>query len=165
MITAIIAQLVYLNRNPGSDDYTFDSWPMVLSSQSVQSLSIITACIPYLKPFLASLETGMIRADDLRRRGITGTGVQYTASIPSSGQKSIALRIFRPGQQSQLSERNDNAMGQGQSQPVVHGGDEHTRHAEWDAESQASRSRIIMHTTTWAVESESQEGHDRELSV
>ena len=32
------------------------------------NLSIMTACFPYLKPFLESLESGMIRSDDLFRR-------------------------------------------------------------------------------------------------
>ena len=27
--------------------------------------------MPYIKPFLESLESGMIRTDDLRRRGVT----------------------------------------------------------------------------------------------
>lgn len=34
-----------------------------------QSLSNVTACIPHLKPFYESLESGMIRSDDMRRRG------------------------------------------------------------------------------------------------
>jgi hypothetical protein len=33
-----------------------------------QSLSTVTACIPRLKPFYESLESGMIRSDDMRRR-------------------------------------------------------------------------------------------------
>ena len=42
-----------------------------MCNQLVQNLGIITACVPYIKPFLESLESGMIRTDDLRRRGVT----------------------------------------------------------------------------------------------
>ena len=69
MIAAITCELVFRNRIAGSEDRTFAAWPVVVCSQFVQALSIITACIPYLKPFFVSLESGMIRADDSRRLG------------------------------------------------------------------------------------------------
>ena len=71
VIAAAIAQLLYLHRASGSEDFTYRVWPAVLCNQLVQNLGIITACIPYIKPFLESLESGMIRTDDLRRRGVT----------------------------------------------------------------------------------------------
>ena len=69
MIAAIMCELVFRNRIAGSEDRTFAAWPVVVCSQFVQALSIITACIPYLKPFFVSLESGMIRTDDSRRLG------------------------------------------------------------------------------------------------
>ena len=69
MIGAIICELVFRNRIAGSEELTFAAWPVVICSRFVQALSIITACIPYLKPFFSSLETGMIRTDDSRRLG------------------------------------------------------------------------------------------------
>ncbi|KAL9611263.1 MAG: hypothetical protein Q9167_004089 [Letrouitia subvulpina] len=62
--------LVYFNQSWRSDDPPFNHWPLVVATQAVQALSIITACVPYLKPFFESLESGMIRSDDLRRQGI-----------------------------------------------------------------------------------------------
>lgn len=53
--------------NAESADRTFTTWTVVICSQFIQALSIITACVPYLKPFFSSLETGMIRIDDSRR--------------------------------------------------------------------------------------------------
>ena len=50
-----------------------------MCNQLVQNLGIITACVPYIKPFLESLESGMIRTDDLRRRGVTAA-YGYNAS-------------------------------------------------------------------------------------
>ena len=69
VIAAIMCELVFRNRIAGSEDLTFAAWPAVVCSQFVQALSIITACIPYLKPFFVSLESGMIRTDDSRRLG------------------------------------------------------------------------------------------------
>lgn len=50
-------------------DPVFDLWTVVLCVQIVQAMSIITTCIPALKPFLDSLESGQLRADDMRRQG------------------------------------------------------------------------------------------------
>lgn len=41
---------------------------VVLATQATACCGIVTACIPYLKPFLDSLSHGMLRSDDLRRR-------------------------------------------------------------------------------------------------
>ncbi|MCJ1365418.1 hypothetical protein MMC16_004539 [Acarospora aff. strigata] len=69
VLAAILAQLIYLNRTSTSTpDPTYTTLPLVLTTQLVQNLSVITACIVYLKPFFESLESGMIRSDDLRRR-------------------------------------------------------------------------------------------------
>lgn len=38
-------------------------WQASIVIQIVQMLAIITVCIPYLKPFLDSLESGQMRAD------------------------------------------------------------------------------------------------------
>ena len=80
-------QLVYLRRASGSEDFTYRVWPAVLCNQLVQDLSIITACVPYIKPFLESLESGMIRTDDLRRRGVTAA---YGYNSSRSGSRSAS---------------------------------------------------------------------------
>ncbi|KAH9890135.1 hypothetical protein F4778DRAFT_773126 [Xylariomycetidae sp. FL2044] len=49
-------------------DLTMAYWPFYLAMASAQHLGVITACAPYLKPFLDSLESGLIRSDDIRRR-------------------------------------------------------------------------------------------------
>ena len=65
---AIMCQLAFLNQKPPSRDTTFTTWKTVLSVTVVQNTSIVTACIPCLKPLLESLETGMMRSDDVGRR-------------------------------------------------------------------------------------------------
>ncbi|KAL8724734.1 MAG: hypothetical protein Q9181_006698 [Wetmoreana brouardii] len=74
-------RLLYFGSAARSHDITFNLWPTVVCTQIVQSLSIITACVPYLKHFFDSLKTGMIRSDDVRRRGL---GPEYFSSAPMS---------------------------------------------------------------------------------
>lgn len=81
LIVAVVAQLAYFNSATLSDDLTFDLWPTVVCTQFIQSLSIIMACVPYLKPFFDSLVSGMIRNDDVRRRGL---GPEHYCPAPLS---------------------------------------------------------------------------------
>lgn len=63
-ITAVVAsacRLVYLTKSHGTpviDSYAF--WIYILNTEIEQGLSVITACVPFLKPFFESLETGML---------------------------------------------------------------------------------------------------------
>lgn len=66
VVGAIICEQYYLNHKSSSHDSTFATWKTVLSTSGVQNASIITACVPCIKPFLKSLETGMMRSRDLR---------------------------------------------------------------------------------------------------
>ncbi|KAL8799332.1 MAG: hypothetical protein Q9182_005976 [Xanthomendoza sp. 2 TL-2023] len=70
VVVSVIAQLAYFNNAISSNDVSFSLWSEIVCTQVVQSLNVITACVPHLKPFFDSLESGMIRSDDLRwRRG------------------------------------------------------------------------------------------------
>ena len=63
-------------------DPTYGLWPVVICTQAQKSLGIITACVPYLKPFFAGLSSGILRNDDIRRRA--GRGKSYQA-LPGTG--------------------------------------------------------------------------------
>ncbi|KAK6597772.1 hypothetical protein H4I96_08724 [Botrytis cinerea] len=67
VIAATGVQIYYLNKP--SKDLAFDPWPEAIITQIVLCLSILTACLPYMKLFLNSLESGMIRVNDLQHRG------------------------------------------------------------------------------------------------
>ncbi|KAL8725749.1 MAG: hypothetical protein Q9166_007149 [cf. Caloplaca sp. 2 TL-2023] len=89
VVVAVIAQLAYFNSANSSDDVPYHLWTEIVCTQVVQSLSIITACVPYLKPFFDSLESGMIRSDDLRWcRGpdhvYTPSRSRHSPAMPSS---------------------------------------------------------------------------------
>lgn len=61
VIGAVIAQLVLLGQHRRSQDITFDNWSYYLSTQFVQNLGVITACVPYIKNALLGLESGMFQ--------------------------------------------------------------------------------------------------------
>ena len=91
VIGAIISELIFRHRAHRSSDQTFSTWPVVVCLQLVQSLSIIFGCIPYLKPFFASLESGLIRVDDTRRR--EGRTSLFSYRLPSKGWVSSSRRF------------------------------------------------------------------------
>ena len=91
----VITQLIYLNRTSGVSDATYMLWRVVICDVVVQNMSIITACIPYLKPFIQSLESGMIRTDDLRRRGLFDTSGYDPGRKDSHQLSDLSSRIAR----------------------------------------------------------------------
>lgn len=72
VIGGAAAQIFYLQHDFATNDgdVTSHIWRSVLCSEVVVFLSFFTACIPYLKPLIEAMESGMIRGDDLRRRGV-----------------------------------------------------------------------------------------------
>ena len=134
-------------------------WRVVICTQVVQCLSIISACIPYLKPFLESLESGLMRADDLRRRDNTGLygskGESGGSGYNSSNKSSKFGRLKRPHELSTLGS-GGNAIGFGRNDATVIAGGRDT--SDWDTDSRHSRSKIIRETRTWMVAAESAGG-------
>ncbi|KAL9113473.1 MAG: hypothetical protein Q9227_002514 [Pyrenula ochraceoflavens] len=74
-IGATVAHIYFTTRvsTPILIGAAFRGWPQTVTAQVVQSLNIVTVCIPYLRPFYESLQSGMLGADDLRRRKVSDT--------------------------------------------------------------------------------------------
>ena len=144
MIMAIICELLYINRAARSADRTFARWPVAVCSQFVQALSIMTACVPYLKPFFASLESGMIRTDDAKRlesRSIR-TDRYNNPIVPKKTLTSSLLSSARRSKREEWTELPSTTKdSKGSRGSDVHGADA----IPWDTESQASHSRITDH--------------------
>ena len=60
VIVATIFRLFCLRPDSSSSDVTFSVVNSSIATQCVMSLSVITACIPCLKPFLDSFDSGML---------------------------------------------------------------------------------------------------------
>lgn len=63
VIIATIFQLRYIDELFNSN-FMFTSYKFIICTQVVQTTSIVTACIPHLQSFMASLQSGLITADD-----------------------------------------------------------------------------------------------------
>ncbi|KAF2133081.1 hypothetical protein P153DRAFT_310072 [Dothidotthia symphoricarpi CBS 119687] len=65
-----LAFVFHENRNPSmKHDLTLGFWRSTICNQIVQCLAIVTTCLPYTKIFMEGFESGLMRLDDLRRRG------------------------------------------------------------------------------------------------
>lgn len=149
MVAAIIAQLVYSNRAAASNDSSFDSWPAVLSAQTVQTLSITTACLLYIGPLLDSVASGMIRSDDLRRRG-KGSAYGYGSSNGAARHSHLVSSESSKGDGFGASTVPLQALHLTQSLATVH-----AEEGQWeDGQSTSSQAAIIRYTTSWTVATE-----------
>ncbi|KAI8946018.1 hypothetical protein F4801DRAFT_593688 [Xylaria longipes] len=91
VIGATVAQVFYLQQLALDKEYLSTVWQLVVSEEVVYTTSIIATCIPFLKPFLLSLESGFLRADDENRRG--DTSLPSSSNNGSSGWTSRYIKI------------------------------------------------------------------------
>ncbi len=117
---------------------------MILCTQTIQCLSITSACFLYLKPFLDSVDSGFIRTDDIRRRG-TDEFFGHTTGDSSTTRSAFSVRKHaKAGSQSigliGVSVPHNTTTVTANDPPDL------------DTESQHSRSHIIKETRTFAVE-------------
>lgn len=71
------------------NDLTLGYWRSTICNQVVQCLAIVTTCLPYTKLFMEGFESGLLRLDDLRRRG------EHTSKDDSKGYQ--LMDISRSG--------------------------------------------------------------------
>ncbi|KAL1610156.1 hypothetical protein SLS60_001821 [Paraconiothyrium brasiliense] len=62
VVAAVSAQLHFFNQR-GTGDITYDYWRTVLCIQIAQNLSVITACLPSLHPFIVKMLAGLIKSE------------------------------------------------------------------------------------------------------
>lgn len=134
VVAASVCDMVYRIKTRSTRDLTLDLWPVVVCTQVVQSLSIIAACVLYLKPFLETLESGFTRADDMRRRGDSQDGSYKLSSLSSSKSKGANAA-------------NPVSKASGIQASAATARVEH----DPDRASQHSQSNLIRQDRTWAV--------------
>lgn len=67
-IVATAVQMAYIDGFT-SENPTRDLWKWTLVAQVVQCITILTSCVPYLRPLLESIPSGLYGSDEIRRRG------------------------------------------------------------------------------------------------
>ncbi|PQE06243.1 integral membrane protein [Rutstroemia sp. NJR-2017a BBW] len=132
-------ELFWFSRPNFNDSNTTEKlWPWTIISQISVCVTIVTSCVPYLRPLLETLPSGLYRSDELRRRGIdVSYGYGITTEDTHKMQKSPSV-----GQNNRSA--NKNTVGQGRFiiDPAT-GADYNTPQDAWDAGSQHSQSNIV----------------------
>ncbi|KAK7187760.1 hypothetical protein PSPO01_05962 [Paraphaeosphaeria sporulosa] len=186
----IIATAIQLAYTPAFNDpnITRALWKWTLTAQVIECVTIITSCVPYLRPLLESLPTGMYGADEYRRRGTASelgysrnrsknssfklsSSHSHTAPSPEKrhrpSQAENAIRRFLP----MLSENTSHAN----SASGLPGGPKRTDgnvdveisaaanggEGRWDVESTGSQAKIVK-TTVVCAEWEDRRSERRE---
>ncbi|KAH6886872.1 hypothetical protein B0T10DRAFT_607723 [Thelonectria olida] len=166
---AIAVQIYYSNMAFASTDFSFSIWQAAIAIQLVQCLAIVTVCVPNLKPFLDSLESGQIRVDDLRRQGKSSSNGYPSNRLGYAGYKSGQSSRLASRSRSRPFESVDGATTTDSQLSNVHelvdfskfkkqGSGKTTEEEQgtaWDRQSRASHSSqtILIHQT-WQVDVE-----------
>ena len=168
VVAALIVQLVFIiDRSGPTNDPSLDIWPVSISTQLVQCLSIVCACTVYLKPFLDSLETGFIQVGGSRRQRTESRtyGSKQSSGITSTltsirGKLSSKDRTTASSYPLQDRQRPNDARPVNQVQTHI-GPAGSTDHGDWDAH---SRSQILQ-TRTWEIHDETIDEERRDSEI
>jgi len=182
VIAAIIFQLVIVFNNEHGSPFLL--WSFVITAEVILNLEIFSACVPYLKPFLQNINSGMIRSDDIRRRGTNTTVRKKASKAKSNHSKKISSHVSSKKMPSHTSSKKmsshasnrteasmvnsfigDEAFNstrilpetgqiQGSRHQVTITAAEDGRPFEWDASFRASRVNFIRQTDTFSIRSE-----------
>lgn len=143
-IAAVIFQTIVSNQRLNSSDATFDFWLIAISMSVSECLAIVTACVPYLKPFMDSLESGMI--DIAAPRVPPGTSGQFSNDRKSP--TSPSHKFARVKNRLEL----DSITGSDSTATTAIVTTLGSRDGvEWELESNSSRTHIIKQVRTWGV--------------
>ncbi|KAM3528587.1 hypothetical protein MY4038_005822 [Beauveria bassiana] len=170
IIPAAICHIIFLKRavtDFKSTGDTFAFWPPVIIRQVVQCLSITTACIPYLKPFLDNLESGQMRAGDAlmymksgsghsgnksgnksadRKKTTAASGSRTVDGPSSSAHKASSSRpSTKPFE---LSNMANSSKGPNVTTTIMHD----DAQPSWDGQSQSSQTVLVQQS--WRVDVE-----------
>ncbi|KAI3318886.1 hypothetical protein HD806DRAFT_511231 [Xylariaceae sp. AK1471] len=96
VVGATIAQLTVFLKAFSYSDPTGTLWLPMILNQAILSLSTITACTPYLKPFMESLESGIVRVENIDgseeelSRNMDGSGFSGSYCLSNTRHSSVA---------------------------------------------------------------------------
>jgi hypothetical protein len=85
-VVATAIQMAYIDGFSSANP-TRDLWKWTLVTQIIECITILTSCVPYLRPLLESIPSGLYGSDEIRRRG-TPSEVGYSRRKGGSYQLS-----------------------------------------------------------------------------
>lgn len=95
VIIATIMRLVFMRNIPHSTDMTYSAFETRITTQCVLCVSLVTACIPCLKPFLDAFDSGMLGVGLRKRTGASQSdsyGNSYALASMSRAAKEATTR-------------------------------------------------------------------------
>ena len=152
-IAAIAAQISITAQRTWTNDPTLNLWAFSLCSQFVQCLIITTSCVPYLKPFFHSLQSGALGNEEVVRQTIHE---QYGYDVNHRDQKAENIKDSKTTASNSIKShpiiylQNLRSKLNGPSNEV----DISALGREDDVRSQTSQSRMITETRTWDLDVE-----------
>ncbi|CAO2652760.1 Nn.00g021710.m01.CDS01 [Neocucurbitaria sp. VM-36] len=106
-IIASAVQMIYLYGFSSSNP-TRNLWMWTLFTQIIECITILTSCVPYLRPLLESLPSGLYGSDELRRRG-TPSELGYSRS--KSGSYQLSSNASKTGEGTRHSRKSQTEGG------------------------------------------------------
>ncbi|KAF2475868.1 uncharacterized protein BDR25DRAFT_212428 [Lindgomyces ingoldianus] len=188
-IIATGVQLAYTHAF-SSPNPTLALWKWTLMTQIVQCITILTSCVPYLRPLLESIPSGMYGADELRRRRTSTSTRDNTHSKSDESYKLSNTSTWTGGNKSRRSDNEScrikrcvpilslDSTAQSNSASGIPGGPSRLHgqigvaitaprapdHTKWETESTGSQAKIIKTTVVSAAweeaETRSSEGSE-----
>ncbi|KAI0015660.1 hypothetical protein F4780DRAFT_786508 [Xylariomycetidae sp. FL0641] len=148
-IAAVGWQIRETRALPDRQDATMSYWHFVVAMTLAHNLGIIASCILYLKPLLVSLEAGMIRSDDIRRRAELlenptpgHAPKQQQDGVHARSQSSIDAII--PYELQGIGNRAPRAS-------AVVTVERRNSEVDWEVASHASERKLIRQVRTWGI--------------
>jgi len=153
VIIPTIVRLPFLHTAYQSSDYNFASVDSVIITQCVMSLSVISACVPCLKPFLDGFDSGMMGVSLRRRKdgrsGGNSYGNTYEMGNFSTAERSRNRDHDRDDPRGKGMGHNTTIMAEDNEQPQSL-----RREGSGSMSSMQSDEMIIKRTDQWQVQYE-----------
>ena len=143
VVPAIVCQIYYSDKAMKSTDPTFDMWQPAVAILVVQALSILTLCIPFIRPFLESLESGLLRADGVMETMKGGGTTRAGYGRESSNRNASNGSASRHDTRHELADFSEPKVSL--TTASVNAG------TSWDGQSHHSQAGLIRQTKTWDV--------------
>ena len=94
VIGSSIAQLVLIQRYWTASDPTLAAWSPSIAAQFTQCLSVVTACIPYIRSVLVGMESGMFQTGHFHLDTLRKASHNPEPPVSSSDQATL-VRVGR----------------------------------------------------------------------
>ncbi|KAF2268656.1 hypothetical protein CC78DRAFT_540516 [Lojkania enalia] len=186
-IIATGIQIAYVSSF-SSLDPTLDLWKWTLTTQVVECITILTSCVPYLRPLLESIPSGLYGADHIRRRTICSSSPSRSKSNASYKLSSImstteekrnrksqcenGMKRFRPMFSAQSTTHSNSASGLpgGPRRPdgeidVEISASGPREEKRWDTDSTGSQAKIVKTTVVVVMKHRFQLTFQRRLKL